>query len=115
MEAISNLFSSKFSDTLSAIAEKDHLVQQFKEAFDQLEPMFLQNFSLVSPIFVNLAEKSSKLCDWLISQRLLKLDEGKQARSQATRQKLLLLQELLNINHSEKVQKLEKLLEFIIL
>lgn len=84
------------------------VIQKIKNAFDKLASLLDTKAQLIKPIFLAICAKNTELGDWIMSNRLLRLNP-----SLIKKQQITFLGDIISSNKEMQNEKLEKLRLFI--
>jgi hypothetical protein len=56
------------------ISEQEYIIEKIKNAFDKLVLLMSTKGALIKPIFLALCSKNSSLGEWIMQNRLIKMD-----------------------------------------
>jgi len=74
LEVLSKFFSNTFTEAFEMISEQEYIIEKIKNAFDKLVLLMSTKGALIKPIFLALCSKNSSLGEWIMQNRLIKMD-----------------------------------------
>ena len=108
LEVLSKFFSGQFTEAFELISMQPQVIQKIKNAFDKLASLLDTKAQLIKPIFLAICAKNTELGDWIMSNRLLRLNP-----SLIKKQQITFLGDIISSNKEMQNEKLEKLRLFI--
>eukprot|EP00347_Sterkiella_histriomuscorum_P007708 403347869 len=108
LEVLSKFFSGEFTQAFELISEQPQIILKIQNAFDKLAVLLDTKAELIKPIFIAICSKNEQLGDWIMINRLLKLQTDAIKKEQ-----IKFLGEIISSNKKTQYDKLMKLKDFI--